>query len=64
MGKGNTSKGRNAFYYFMLEFKSRQGRNYKSMAEAAAAADPHWQVIYSKRQMMNKYISQFLLIHV
>lgn len=33
---------RNAFYYFMLEFKTKTGRKYNSMREVADAADPHW----------------------
>ncbi|XP_018579635.1 protein maelstrom homolog isoform X2 [Anoplophora glabripennis] len=33
---------RNGFFYFMLEFKERQGRNYRSMREVADAAGPHW----------------------
>ncbi|KAF2896622.1 hypothetical protein ILUMI_09553 [Ignelater luminosus] len=42
MGK-NKNQGKNGFYYFMLDFKTRQGRKYTSMAQVAEAAGPHWQ---------------------
>lgn len=48
MGKGNNNKNRNAFYYFMLDFKNRQGQSFKSMAEVSMAAGPHWQVLERK----------------
>ncbi|KRT81651.1 hypothetical protein AMK59_5331 [Oryctes borbonicus] len=43
MGKGNNKGSRNAFYYFLIEFKNQHGRNYKSLAEASIAAGPHWE---------------------
>ncbi|KAK9870477.1 hypothetical protein WA026_008035 [Henosepilachna vigintioctopunctata] len=36
------SKQHNAFYYFMLDFKSRPGQKYNSLREVAEAAGPHW----------------------
>lgn len=39
---------KNAFYYFMLDFKEQQqkkGINYANLAEVAKAADPEWRVI-------------------
>lgn len=35
---------RNGFFYFMQDFKNKQGRNYRSMQEVADAAGPHWAV--------------------
>lgn len=40
---------RNAFYYFMMEFRDRHGRTYRSMKEVADAAGPHWKNL-SKEQ--------------
>lgn len=34
----------NAFYYFMQDFKNKQGRNCRSMQEVADQAGPHWAV--------------------
>ncbi|KAI4463621.1 gamma-interferon inducible lysosomal thiol reductase gilt [Holotrichia oblita] len=50
MGKGNNSKNRNAFYYFMLDFKNRQGQSFKSMVEVSDAAGPHWQRLSDKEK--------------
>ncbi|CAG9830036.1 unnamed protein product [Diabrotica balteata] len=36
------NKSRNAFYYFMEDFKQRQGFTSKSMKDVAEAAGPHW----------------------
>lgn len=33
---------KNAFFYFMLDFKNQHGRKFNSMAEVAEAAGPHW----------------------
>ncbi|XP_057651568.1 protein maelstrom homolog [Diorhabda carinulata] len=41
--------GKNAFYYFMLEFRDRHGRSFKNMKEVADAAGPHWKNL-SKEQ--------------
>lgn len=35
---------KNGFFYFMQDFKNRQGRNLRSMQEVAEAAGPHWAV--------------------
>ncbi|XP_028143294.1 protein maelstrom homolog [Diabrotica virgifera virgifera] len=37
-----SNKSRNAFYYFMEDFKQRQGFACKSMKDVADAAGPHW----------------------
>lgn len=40
----NKQNSHNGFYYFMQDFKSRQGKSFKSMQEVAEAAGPHWNV--------------------
>lgn len=42
MGKNKAFK--NAFFYFMMELKSKQGNHFKNNEEAAKAADPLWRV--------------------
>lgn len=42
MGKSKACK--NAFFFFMMELKSKQGRNFKNNEEVAKAADPLWKV--------------------
>lgn len=37
---------RNAFFYFMLEIKQRQGRNIRNLEEAAKVAGPLWSVSF------------------
>lgn len=37
---------KNGFFYFMLEFKEKQGRKFRSLAEVADTAGPHWSVSY------------------
>lgn len=40
---------RNAFYFYMLDFKKEQlekGINYANMGEIAEAAGPSWKVMY------------------
>lgn len=41
MGK-NKKAPANGFYYFMLEFKQRQGQTHKSMRDVADVAGTHW----------------------
>ncbi|CAG9819542.1 unnamed protein product [Phaedon cochleariae] len=33
---------KNAFFYFMMEFKDKHGKKYNSMQEVSDAAGPHW----------------------
>lgn len=42
--KKQKQTAKNAYYYFMLDFKEKQGRNFRSLAEVADAAGPHWSV--------------------
>lgn len=48
---------RNAFYYFMQDFREEQqkkGINYENLAECAKAADPEWRV--NKKSCLMKLI--------
>lgn len=38
------SGGRNGFFIFMMELKSKQGYNFKNNEEVSKAADPLWRV--------------------
>lgn len=44
-GKKNKNKAcKNAFFFFMMELKQRQGFNFRNMEEVSQAASPLWNV--------------------
>lgn len=43
---GKKKGGQNAFFFFMMDLKNKQGNSYKSMDEVCKAADPLWKVSY------------------